>query len=275
MVQHPDGSITITETMYYDDTCSALEYVSTNTISAPDSSGKMTTSGNETDYDTDGKTVTEYDVLAGIIYNANYGSGDISMSVVRYHNASDAAKNVTPLDTDYFASLDASQSSQSVGAASIQADPAFPGGQLGSVSTYTTTYSGGLFQTNQTITTTGATTNLKDEAGHLTIGQNPLPAGQYKWTINGGRTISTTTETETSTTDTNGAILSYTNTIVDSANDMTTTITSNVGGTQFTGVIKQTSTGAILATFKVDADGNGTITFANGTTQPVVSWCWN
>lgn len=235
----------------------------------------MTSAGNETDYDTDGKTVIEYDLLSGIIYNANYGNGDISMTITRYKSASDAAAKVTPIDTDYFASVDTSQSSESVGAASIQADPDFPGGQVGSVSTYTTSYSGGLFGTNQTITVAGSNTNLKDEAGHLVIAQNPLAAGQYKWSVNGGRVISNTSENETTTTDTTGRVLTYTDTIVDSADDMTTTITGNAGGTQYKGVIKQTSTGAVLATFTVDADGNGTITFANGTTQPVVSWCWN
>lgn len=275
VTQNTDGSVTVNEIGYYDDACSALEYQSVTTISAPDSSGKMTTSGNETDYNTDGKTVVEYDVIAGVIYNANYGTGDISMTITRYNSAADAAANKTPINTDYFASVDTSPNSESDGAASIQADPQFPGGQLGSVSTYTTTYTGGLFQTNQTIAVTGTNTNYKDESGHLVIATNPLPAGQYKWAINGGRVISTTTETENSTTDTTGGLLTYTDTVVDSVDDMTVTITGNIGGTQYKGVIKQTSTNTVLATFVVDGDGSGTITFANGTTQPVVSWCWD
>lgn len=273
VVQNSDGSITITQIGYYDNACTTLMYQASNTLSAPDSTGKILGKGTETDYATDGKTVAEYDVLNTIIYNANFGSGDMVMSIARYKDAASAAvSNAIPLDTDYFSSLDTAANAQSVGAASIQPDPSFPGGQVGDVSNYATTYTGGLFQTNLSTKVTGTTTNVKDNAGHLSVAF-PLAAGQYQWVITGGSVVSTVTETETSTEDTAGTLLAYNDVVVDSANDITTTITST-NGTQYNGTLKQTSTGTTLATFVVDQDGNGTITFANGTTLPVHFWCW-
>lgn len=276
VTQNADGSTTIVETGYYDDSCTMLQYQTTTTISAPNASGTMSGKGTETDYDVDGKTVTEYDIENSTIYNANPGSGDMVMSVARYANAQAAsAANAVPLDTDYFSCVDTTANTENIGSASISQDPSVPGQEFGSLSLNTTTYTGGLFQTNQTVSMTGTTTNLVDPTGKLAIAQFPLAAGQYKWAINGGTLASSTTETQSSTTDAAGNLLSYTDTIADSADDTTTTITENANGSQYTGVIKKTSTGAVLATFTVNQDGNGTITFADGTTEPVQDWCWN
>lgn len=275
VTQNPDGSITIKHLGYYDDNCTMLSDSSTTTISSPDPSGKMTGKGSQTSYDTDGKTVTEFDVLDIVIYNANPGSGDLVMQVKRFATAADAANpGAIPLDTDYFAAVDTAPNSEKIGAASITQDPSFPTRQYGSNSTFTTTYSGGLFGTNQTTKVTGSTVNSVDPGGALKIALYPLAAGASQWTINGGSVVNTTTTTETSTQDALGKLLSYTNTTADSANDLTVTITGNAGGTQFTGIITQTSTGKQLAKFVVDQNGNGTITFADGSTKPVHDWCW-
>lgn len=275
VTQNADGSITIVHLGYYDETCSNLADSSSIAITAPDASGKMTGKGTETYYDTDGKTVTEADLLDILIYNANPGSGDLVMQIKRFGNATDAANPLAlPLDTDYFSAVDAAPNTEKIGAASITQDPTFPGRQYGSNANFTTTYTGGLFGTNQTTKVTGSTVNSVDPGGALKIAVYPLAAGVSQWGINGGSILNTTSTTEISTQDSLGNMLSYTNTTTDSADDLTVTITGNPGGTQFTGIITQTSTGKQLAKFVVDQNGDGTITFADGTTRPVQNWCW-
>lgn len=275
VTQNANGSITIHHLAYYDDACSILEDDATTTISAADASGKMTGTGTDTSYASDGKTVSEYDLLDLVIYNANPGSGDIAMRIKRFATpAAAAVASAVPLDTDWFAAVDTAPNTEKIGAASITQDPTFPTRQFGSNSTFTTTVTGGLFGTNQTTTVSGTTVNTQDPGGKLAVASYPLAAGAYQWTLTGGTIVNTTATSETSTADSNGFELAYTNTTTDAANDLTVTITGNVGGTQYTGIIKQTSTGVQLAKFVVDADGNGTITFADGSTKPVQNWCW-
>jgi len=77
----------------------------------------------------------------------------------------------------------------------------------------------------------------------LVVKRNAALNGFNQWTINGGRVVNTTTSNETSTQDATGYLLSYTSTITDQADDMTTTITGNAGGSQYTGVIPIVWTG--------------------------------
>ena len=85
------------------------------------------------------------------------------------------------------------------------------------------------------------------------------------WTIAGGTTLGTATIT--GSTSQNGMTI----TLVDAANGTTTTVTPNSNGGA-TGTVVQTATNTPLATFTVDQNGNGTITYSNGTTAQIVDY---
>ena len=51
-----------------------------------------------------------------------------------------------------------------------------------------------------------------------------------------------------------------------------TATSAGMPATSVNGAITRTSTGQTLATFTVDTNGNGTITYGNGTTGRIVNW---
>ncbi len=62
-------------------------------------------------------------------------------------------------------------------------------------------------------------------------------------------------------------------TLTDAAADGTVTVTSaGTPATNVSAVITRASTGQTLATFTVDANGNRTVTYGNGTTGRIANW---
>lgn len=100
-----------------------------------------------------------------------------------------------------------------------------------------------------------------------------LNAGSFpNWTIAGGSTIDSATFNGSVTFAASGALTGASFTLSDAASDATVTVSAAGSPVVVTGIVKQTDTGATLATFTTDAAGNGTITYSNGTTAPIVAW---
>lgn len=98
-----------------------------------------------------------------------------------------------------------------------------------------------------------------------------LAAGTFPaWTISGGTTVDTASLSGQIVYNTLGLPLSGSLTSTDTADNATAVLTFN--GSQMSGVITQTSTGATVATFTVNQYGSGTITYANGTTGIISQW---
>jgi hypothetical protein len=60
-------------------------------------------------------------------------------------------------------------------------------------------------------------------------------------------------------------------TMTDSTNNATLTMSGSVGGT-ITGTLTNNATGTAVATFSVNAQGNGTVTYGNGSTASIVDY---
>lgn len=101
----------------------------------------------------------------------------------------------------------------------------------------------------------------------------PMANNFPSWTVSASgsmTTIDSATLSGQFTVTTSGIPTGGSLTLTDSADDGTAILTLNSQG--ITGVIKQTDTGATVATFTVDANGNGTISYSNGTTGQIVNW---
>jgi hypothetical protein len=61
-------------------------------------------------------------------------------------------------------------------------------------------------------------------------------------------------------------------TVTDAADDGTVTAIIAGSPTTISGTVKQTSTGRTVATFVVDVNGNGTVTYSGGSTAQVSNW---
>jgi hypothetical protein len=117
-----------------------------------------------------------------------------------------------------------------------------------------------------TVQTTGDGSGYTGAPNALSLRRGPGTS----WVIAGGSLVDTASESSTFTILPSGALTAYSVTFTDKGNDITVTIAPS--GSNAAGTVKQTDTGAIIATFVVDQNGNGTITFANGTVEQIVGW---
>ncbi len=138
-------------------------------------------------------------------------------------------------------------------------------GATASVNTAGTAASNG----NLTIPVSGSAAGYTGALGSLSLAQAAFPA----FAVNGGTLTDSGTFQGTFTYTPSGVLVSGSCTLTDAAADGTVTATSaGTPATSVNGVITRTSTGQTLATFTVDTNGNGTITYGNGTTGRIVNW---
>ncbi|GAC1501816.1 MAG: hypothetical protein NVS1B14_06370 [Vulcanimicrobiaceae bacterium] len=272
---NPDGSSVVQDKGFWDPTCvaTALMYLSTSNLSAPGVNGAVTVAGTQTNYKEDGTTVTGYDVTNMVVYNSNAGSGNFVISNAHYANqAAATAPNAVALSTDYYAELETASGIQ-VGSVSISPDNDNPGQTVADAMNYTVTSTAPDATGNVTITLVSTGQSLVDPTGKMSVAF-PLAAGTTAWVLSGGTQTAAYTGTTTMTVDNAGLMLSYSYALKDLTNDLTTTIVSSNAGQTFTGTLTQTSTGSVLATFTVDANGTGSITYPDGSTGAVTNWCF-
>ncbi|HVA38448.1 MAG TPA: hypothetical protein VNJ51_12640 [Candidatus Dormibacteraeota bacterium] len=97
----------------------------------------------------------------------------------------------------------------------------------------------------------------------LTLTAGAFPA----WTITGGSQVDQASGSLTALYDANGLPASLSETITDSQDQATISVTANASG--ISGTVTDTQTGATVATFTVDAMGFGTIAYSNGATGQI------
>jgi hypothetical protein len=125
-----------------------------------------------------------------------------------------------------------------------------------------TTYSGG----SATSVGTGTETLYNSGLGGMTLSQGP--ATSPVWVISGGSSLAFLSTTVTQTTNSAGQLTAFSITATDALDEATVTLVEVSGG-GFNGTISQTGVSTPVATFSVDANGNGTIHYANGTSGTI------
>jgi len=96
--------------------------------------------------------------------------------------------------------------------------------------------------------------------------------GAYSWVVTGGSPVDTASLS--ASYGLNGSFLTQTATltITDSANGGSVSVTYNPTSQSYSGTLSQTSTGATLATFNVDATGAGAVTYSDGSSDSVANY---
>jgi hypothetical protein len=128
------------------------------------------------------------------------------------------------------------------------------------------TLSESVANTVTTVPVTGTASAYTGALDALTLSPGTFPA----WIIGGGTLVDTASFNGQFAYTSAGLLSSGSLSVADSADDGTVTLTATAQS--LTGTIKQTSTGTTVATFTVDAAGNGTIAYSNGTTAQIVGW---
>jgi hypothetical protein len=121
------------------------------------------------------------------------------------------------------------------------------------------TYASSSSNGSTTMTGTGAENVYTGSLGGLSIAQG----SQLSWTVSGGTLVASLTENLSETVNGSNTATAFTVTGSDVALDTGLSMSLNNSG-GFNGTITQLSTGTTVATFTVDQNGNGTITFAGG-----------
>jgi hypothetical protein len=91
------------------------------------------------------------------------------------------------------------------------------------------------------------------------------------WTITGGTQIASDTGTYGFTVDTNGDILASATSLNDTTNDAAPSFTEDSAG-NFSGLIRQISTGAVPSLFATDNAGNGSIIYTGAPVAPITEF---
>jgi hypothetical protein len=91
------------------------------------------------------------------------------------------------------------------------------------------------------------------------------------WTITGGTAGSSSNVSGTFNFNAMGVGVGGSVTVTDTPDDIVTTVTIGSDGTM-NGVVKKISTGSTVATFTVNATGNGSITYADGTSATIANF---
>ncbi|MGH7755807.1 MAG: hypothetical protein ACREM8_05915, partial [Vulcanimicrobiaceae bacterium] len=91
------------------------------------------------------------------------------------------------------------------------------------------------------------------------------------WTITGGTQVASATLSGGFTYSGSGVLVAGTTVVTDTADDATVMLVAATNG-GVTGTVKQTSTGQVVATFTIDANGNGAVAYGNGTTGTITGY---
>jgi hypothetical protein len=245
-----DNGTTDTETIstYYDTGCTELEEV--EVVSVPDnaSATSLTATGTITEYSLTG-SVTSYDTLTIALTENSSTQATFTIEDSQANTVGGAVvaqAGTTCVDTE-----GTSSDTISCGAASVQTSGA--------------TQTGASLLENGASTSSSVTISLTASAytaaSGLGIAQGTSPA----WNVTGGSPVDTITGSITTSSTANTATITL--------SDTTTGV--SISGTLAGGTITLTESqnGKTLATATVNAStGNGTISYADGTTATIVNW---
>lgn len=254
------SEVQLYERDFYDAACTSLyEDVYLDVIAQSSSSGSAT--GTLTRYTTSG-TVFEYNTVELAMTGIGTASPQITVQLT------DAPNATAPQLAAVGLSCGASSTSASCGAAAVVHSQTLSQDAAMSM----------LMSVSESVSGSTITVPISGSAASYTAALNaisiaPMANNFPSWTVSASSALATADSAALSgkfTFTTSGIATGGSLTLTDSADDGTAILTLNSQG--ITGVIKQTDTGASVATFTVDANGNGTIAYSNGTTGQIVNW---
>jgi len=241
--------------LFYDASCtnlfesSFLDIVASGTSSA-------SANGNAVEYNTSGSLIA-YQTFQEMLTDIGTSSAAISI-----RTANSASQSASPFELLNMACTIGS-SNIGCGSGEIVHNQALNQDQGESA---LMTVSESATNTAVTLPITGSGTQYTGNLNALSITAGTFPA----WILSGGTAAGAASFSGQIVYSTVGLPMSGTLTVTDAANNATVTLTLN--GTQSSGVVTQTSSGTTFATFTIDQYGNGTITYANGTTADISQW---
>lgn len=245
--------------LFYDAACSQLRQdVFVDVIANSATSASAT--GTSTLYDRNG---TAYDYQTVALTLSAVGSRSATFSVI----TDDAPGAMSPKTATLGVACAVAPASLACGIGAVAREPALSQdlGATASVNAGGTTASNGTV----TIPVSGAAASYAGALGALSLAQATFP----NFAVNGGTLTASGSFQGTFIYTPSGVLVSGSCTLTDAAADGTVTVTSaGTPATSVNGVVARTSTGQTLATFTLDANGNGTITYGNGTTGRIVNW---
>ncbi len=244
IVNNGNGTLTVTIEDYYDDLCTVPE--STIVWTASLSGDNVTGPATFTEYSNSGAVIGTANAQITFYYNSAQVWTGFSFLLTN------VTQNGTALgDVGLACSVNASGACTATGIAAVANVPAINAMDGASVSLSVTTSSVSM----QISTYQGA-------ENALSIAQGSFP----DWTISPSSDQTASVSISGQATSTGFAL-----TLTDSTNGGTFAITGTASG-NVTGTLTNNSTGATVATFSVNSQGNGTLTYSNGTQVQIVDY---
>lgn len=243
---------------FYDAGCTLLHQdIYFDVIATSSSAGSIT--GNLTQYTTAG-AVFQYNTIAMSFSGLTATSGTFTMQLTNAVSATSPQLEALGISCNI-----ASAVSVTCGAGDV-AHLASIGSDIGATL---------ALSLSAAATVSTATVTLNENLSAYTGALNGLalaPATFPNWTISGGSLADSAALTGQITLNSLGSITSAAVTVSDATDDATVAVTAGGTPVQITGSVKQTSTGQTVATFVVDQNGNGTVTYGNGTVAQISAW---
>lgn len=242
---------------YYDLACTKL-FIGSQFDLIVTSPGSGTATGTATSY-TVGGSVFEYDQLSLTISGAGTSSGYFSLR-------DDVAVNATSTP---FANLGvgcsvapANDTCSVAGAlhlAGLNLDDAAAASVTGTLS---------ISNGNTVVALNGSGSAFTGSLNSTNI----APAGTFSWNISGGTQIDADSLNGSLTYAPSGLLAGGSLTLTDAADGGTVAATYSSASQTISGTVTQTSTGATVATFSVNVNGTGTVTYGNGAIASINNW---
>jgi hypothetical protein len=247
------------ERFFYDGACATLREDLYLNITV---TGQTSAAGNGTfTFYTTGGTVYDYEQVALSITVSGSGSG--AFAIV----ATDAPNQTSPITAKAGFACGLSTTTVNCGIGAI-ARASQLNADIGALLSLNATFPASTG--NVTVSVSGSGAAYTGALGALDLA---TAASQPWFTVTNGTQVDAATYNGSLTYTQTGVVVGGTLTLTDAADDATVTIaTTGTPATSLTGTVKRTSTGQTLATFTVDVNGNGTVTYSNGVVAQIVNW---
>jgi len=249
----------IHEQTFYDSGCTLLFQDIHLDVVASGTSGTL--SGSETQYTRAG-SVFAYDTITGSLNGVGTPLVQVNVQVA------DAASSTSPLRAVAGLSCNIGLIAQACGSGAVEHLAALSEdfGATLNANVSVLPVPGTASATVANFSGNGA--SYKGTLNALTLSEGPFPG----WSVSGGMLADSVTLSGGLTFSGGGIVTGGSLIIVDAAADATVNVVAGGSPLTISGVIKQTDNGQTMATFTVDANGNGTITYSNGTTALIIAW---
>lgn len=249
----------IHEQTFYDPSCTLLfQDIHLDVVAGGTSA---TLSGTETQYTRAGN-IFAYDTISGSLNGVGTSLLQVNVQVA------DAASSTSPVRAVAGLSCNIGVASQTCGSGAVEhlASLSEDFGATLSANVSVLPVPGAASVAVANFSGNGA--SYKGTLNALTLSEAPFPG----WGVSGGMLADSVTLSGVLTFSGGGILTGGSLSIVDAAADATVNVVASGSPLTISGVIRQTDNGQTMATFTVDANGNGTITYSNGTTALIIAW---